>query len=61
MNEERLGRDKWRIVGRDKWRIVGKGWMKKGWEEMNEWMKNNKERMNEERLGRNKWRIVRKG
>ena len=36
MNEERLGRDKWRIVGRDKWRIVGKGWMKKGWEGINE-------------------------
>ena len=28
MNEERLGRDEWRIAI--------KGWMKKGWEEINE-------------------------
>ena len=46
MNEERLGRDKWRKVGKgwkDKWRIVIKGWgMKKGWEGMNEWIKNSR-------------------
>ena len=42
MNEERLGRDKWRIVG--------KGWMTKGWEGMNEWIKNSNRRMTEWKL-----------
>ena len=43
------------------WRIVRKGWIKKSWEGVNEWMKNSEKRMNEEMLGRDKWRIVRKG
>ena len=47
MNEERLGRDKWRIVR--------KGWMKKGWQGMNERMTNSKKRMNKEKLGRGEW------
>ena len=51
-------------LGSDKWRIVRKGWIKKDWEGMNEWMKNSEKKDEWRKVGKrwmNEWRIVRKG